>query len=115
MNQSQQNVKYTQSMTSMVKGDITSFDFDDIEFCVSIDGKKVCLTQTEFKLFKYLFERQGQVITKQELQRNILQKDLGKFDRNLDMHISNTRKKLVETRLPRTLINTVRGQGYCFS
>ncbi|MGL5488244.1 MAG: helix-turn-helix domain-containing protein, partial [Shewanella sp.] len=73
------------------------------------------LTQTEFRLFKYLFERKGQVITKQELQKSVLQKDLGRFDRNLDMHISNTRRKLANTRLPRTLINTVRGQGYSFT
>ncbi|QFU25320.1 response regulator transcription factor [Shewanella eurypsychrophilus] len=89
--------------------------FDDTLYCVSIASRKVTLTQTEFKLFKYLFERKGEVITKQELQRSVLQKDLGQFDRNLDMHISNTRRKLADTQLPKTLINTVRGQGYSFA
>jgi two-component system response regulator CpxR len=89
--------------------------FDDLQFCVSIASKRVLLTQTEFKLLKYLFERKGEVITKQELQRSVLQKELGRFDRNLDMHVSNTRRKLADIKLPKTLINTVRGQGYSFA
>ncbi|BDA60726.1 DNA-binding response regulator [Shewanella xiamenensis] len=94
---------------------IQSIKFDETAYRITIDKHAVELTQTEFRLFKYLFERKGQVITKQELQKSVLQKDLGRFDRNLDMHISNTRRKLANTRLPRTLINTVRGQGYSFS
>jgi DNA-binding response OmpR family regulator len=89
-------------------------NFDDMSYRITIGTRYVDLTQTEFKLFKYLFERKGQVITKQELQRSVLQKDLGRFDRNLDMHISNTRRKLANISLPRNLINTVRGQGYSF-
>ncbi|GGI74514.1 DNA-binding response regulator [Shewanella hanedai] len=90
-------------------------EFDELQHCVSIASKRVLLTQTEFKLLKYLFERKGEVITKQELQRSVLQKELGRFDRNLDMHVSNTRKKLADIKLPKTLINTVRGQGYSFA
>lgn len=94
---------------------IQSVRFDETAYKITIGKHAVELTQTEFRLFKYLFERKGQVITKQELQKSVLQKDLGRFDRNLDMHISNTRRKLANTRSPRTLINTVRGQGYSFS
>ena len=90
-------------------------EFDDLQYCVSIASERVLLTQTEYRLLKYLFERKGEVITKQELQRSILQKDFGRFDRNLDMHVSNTRKELADIKLPKTLINTVRGQGYSFA
>ena len=62
-----------------------------------------------------MFEHQGEVVTKAELQQRVLHKKLGRFDRNLDMHISNTRRKLAKGNLPRDLINTVRGQGYSFS
>ncbi|MCH1931039.1 response regulator transcription factor [Shewanella sp. A25] len=79
-----------------------------------IGNAEVSLTQTEFKLFKYLFERKGQVVTKQELQKSILQRDLGRYDRNLDMHISNTRRKIAKNLNSRNVINTVRGQGYSF-
>ena len=89
--------------------------FDDSSYSVSISAKEVSFTQTEFKLFKYLFERKGSVVAKDELQLRVLQKELGQFDRNLDMHISNTRRKLAATQLPKSLINTVRGKGYSFA
>ncbi len=89
--------------------------FDDSNYSVSISAKQVSFTQTEFKLFKYLFERKGNVVAKDELQLRVLQKELGQFDRNLDMHISNTRRKLAATQLPKSLINTVRGKGYSFA
>lgn len=94
---------------------VSTVSFDESSYRITIGQRAVDLTQTEFRLFKYLFERKGQVITKQELQRSILQKDLGRFDRNLDMHVSNTRRKLANTSLPRNLINTVRGLGYSFT
>ncbi len=89
--------------------------FDEQDFSVEFDKHRVLLTQTEFNLFKYLFDRKGEVISKSELQLSVLKKELGKFDRNLDMHISNTRKKLASTEIPKTVINTVRGKGYSFS
>jgi DNA-binding response OmpR family regulator len=94
---------------------INDVAFNDVDCSIQFDQRSVVLTQTEFNLFKYLFDRKGQVVTKAELQLSVLKKELGKFDRNLDMHISNTRKKLAQTALPKTWINTVRGQGYCFS
>ncbi|WP_282109598.1 response regulator transcription factor [Shewanella algicola] len=89
--------------------------FDDVNYTVHLVDKPLILTKTEYRLFKYLYERQGVVVTKAELQQRVLHKELGRFDRNLDMHISNTRRKLVKGNLPRDLINTVRGQGYSFS
>ncbi|MFV7784537.1 response regulator transcription factor [Shewanella marisflavi] len=93
---------------------IKEVTFNHNDFSVEIAERRVALTQTEFKLFKYLVDRKGKVITKQELQRSVLKKDLGQYDRNLDMHISNTRRKLANISLPKSLINTVRGQGYSF-
>lgn len=93
---------------------IKGIRFNQGDFSIEVAQRRVALTQTEFKLLKYLFERKGEVITKQELQKSVLKKDLGQFDRNLDMHISNTRRKLAKISLPKTIINTVRGQGYSF-
>ncbi len=104
------------SLQKLTKPDYAKvmIEFDETNNLVQIHEQEVNLTQTEFRVLKYLYDRKGQVVTKQELQRSILQKDLGRFDRNLDMHISNTRKKLANTPLQRTAINTVRGQGYSF-
>ena len=93
----------------------TMIHFNDPSYSLNCNGNKITLTNTEYRLFKYLYERQGEVVTKQELQLRVLHKPLGKFDRNLDMHISNTRRKLASRNLPRDLINTVRGQGYSFN
>ncbi|MCT8986693.1 response regulator transcription factor [Shewanella phaeophyticola] len=103
--------------TQMPLNDITEqkIHFDDVNYTVYLEDKPLTLTQTEYRLFKYLYERQGAVVTKAELQQRVLHKKLGQFDRNLDMHISNTRRKLAKGNLPRDLINTVRGQGYSFS
>ncbi|MCG9696721.1 response regulator transcription factor [Shewanella sp. Isolate11] len=87
---------------------------DEASYSVEFEQSKVVLTETEFNLFKYLFDRQGEVISKAELQWGVLKKELGQFDRNLDMHISNTRKKLANMAIPKSIINTVRGKGYSF-
>lgn len=93
----------------------SAISFDELHYTINTQQQTLVLTQTEFWLFKYLFERGGEVVTKEELQRKVLNKPLGRFDRNLDMHVSNTRRKLTQLSLPREWINTVRGQGYSFN
>lgn len=111
----QRRIELVRNESDLNDDSTTEVLFDDSSYNISIASKEVSFTQTEFKLFKYLFERKGMVIAKQELQLRVLQKELGQFDRNLDMHISNTRRKLAATQLPKSLINTVRGKGYCFA
>jgi DNA-binding response OmpR family regulator len=72
------------------------------------------LTGTEADLLSYLVKNQGVVISKAELQIKVLKKELSPFDRNLDMHISNIRRKLVEAGLAKQHIKTFRGKGYSF-
>lgn len=114
MNAIKRRVDVSQQRLARSVSSTVAIEFDEINHLVQVHEQAVNLTQTEFKVLKYLYDRKGKVVTKQELQRSILQKDLGRFDRNLDMHISNTRKKLANTQLQRSAINTVRGQGYSF-
>ncbi|AXN30639.1 response regulator transcription factor [Vibrio coralliilyticus] len=74
----------------------------------------VPLTGTESDLLNYLMRNDGVVVSKAELQIEVLKKELSPFDRNLDMHISNVRRKLVEAGLSKQHIKTVRGKGYSF-
>ncbi|MDF4360306.1 winged helix-turn-helix domain-containing protein, partial [Vibrio parahaemolyticus] len=62
----------------------------------------------------HLVKNQGVVISKAELQTEVLKKELSPFDRNLDMHISNIRRKLVEAGLSKQHIKTFRGKGYSY-
>lgn len=82
---------------------------------VNIGNKTLVLTETELKIFRFLQQQNGNAVSKQELQHQILKRDFGKFDRNLDMHVANIRKKLVNAGLPRTMILTVRSRGYSFN
>ncbi len=75
---------------------------------------RIPLTTTESELLDYLVKRPDIVISKSELQKEVLKKDLCPFDRNLDMHISNIRRKIVKLGLSKQHIKTVRGKGYSF-
>ncbi|MFA0519988.1 winged helix-turn-helix domain-containing protein, partial [Vibrio sp. 10N.222.55.E8] len=65
-------------------------------------------------LLDYLVKNQGIVVSKSNLQIDVLKKELCPFDRNLDMHISNIRRKLVQAGLSKQHIKTVRGKGYSY-
>eukprot|EP01090_Pellita_catalonica_P013443 TRINITY_DN3187_c0_g2_i1.p1 TRINITY_DN3187_c0_g2~~TRINITY_DN3187_c0_g2_i1.p1 ORF type:complete len:222 (+),score=29.37 TRINITY_DN3187_c0_g2_i1:467-1132(+) len=81
---------------------------------ISAQLNSLPLTSTEAELLSYLVKNQGVVISKAELQTEVLKKELSPFDRNLDMHISNIRRKLVEAGLSKQHIKTFRGQGYSY-
>lgn len=80
---------------------------------VSCQGQAVVLTATEFQLLDYLMSHAGQVITKEDLSKAVLGRALQQYDRSLDMHISNIRKKLASGD-PGEKIQTLRGSGYLF-
>lgn len=76
------------------------------------DGRPVAMTSTEFSVLEVLLRDAGRVVAKAELSEHALGRPLGRFDRSLDMHVSNLRHKLGP--LPGGLerIKTVRGTGY---
>ncbi len=76
--------------------------------------QSLALTNTESELVNYLKLHQGHAISKQELQIKVLGKQFCEFDRNLDMHISNVRRKFKHAGLSKNIIFTVRGVGYTF-
>jgi two-component system response regulator CpxR len=76
-------------------------------------GQLLTLTATEFQLLDYLMRHAGQVITKENLSKAVLGRTLQQYDRSLDVHISNIRKKLA-CYDPQEKIQTLRGSGYLF-
>jgi len=72
------------------------------------------LTKTELDLLDHLIAYQGNAVSKKELQIKVLKREHCEFDRNLDMHISNIRRKLIQAGLSRNMILTRRGIGYSF-
>jgi len=80
---------------------------------VSCAGQAVLLTATEFQLLDYLMRHAGQVVSKEQLSKDVLGRTLQQYDRSLDMHVSNIRKKLTHAS-PTEKIQTLRGSGYLF-
>lgn len=70
------------------------------------------LTATEYEVLNVLLAHAGSVVRKTDLMQWALGRRLEAFDRTLDMHISNLRRKLGNDDPPR--IETVRGLGYSY-
>lgn len=80
---------------------------------VTCNEQLITLTATEFQLLELLMRRAGEVVSKDELSRAVLGKRLQMYDRSLDMHVSNIRKKIA-VYCQDEKIQTLRGSGYLF-
>jgi two-component system response regulator CpxR len=78
-------------------------------------GHEVELTAMEFDLLAALLQAAGQVVTREELARDVLKRKLLAFDRSLDMHISKLRRKLGTAPGGTERIKTVRAVGYIYT
>lgn len=79
---------------------------------VTLDGKEVNLSPTEFKLLSYLIQNKNRVLTKQQLLSNVWGINYESETTVLDTYISYLRKKMDSQGLG--LIKTVRGVGFQF-
>ncbi|HEH9765278.1 response regulator [Pasteurella multocida] len=74
--------------------------------------KDLELTGTEFALLQKLVLNPGQILSRESLSIEILGKQLTPFDRAIDMHMSNLRKKLPPRTDGSPWFKTLRGRGY---
>lgn len=78
---------------------------------VTVGGKEVPLTATEFRLLQTLIERQGRVQSRAQLLETVWHAQPDVRTRTVDMHLQRLRRKLGPAG---RLIETVRGTGYRF-
>ncbi|QLE87329.1 MULTISPECIES: response regulator [Shewanella] len=95
----------------------TVLEFGDIKLDASrqevyCQEQSLILTGTEFGLLLEMIQHAGELISKDQLSEKVLGKKLMPFDRSLDMHLSNLRKKLPERTDGRPRVKTIRGKGY---
>ncbi|HYM34914.1 MAG TPA: winged helix-turn-helix domain-containing protein, partial [Steroidobacteraceae bacterium] len=75
-------------------------------------GKAIRLTGTEFRVLELLMRSAGQVQSRESLTERVLGRKLTPYDRSIDTHVSNLRRKLGlgQSGLPE--IRRIRGAGY---
>ncbi len=69
-------------------------------------------TSAEFDLLLVLIDNAGAPVTREMLSKDGLGKRLKRYDRSIDVHVSNLRKKLATDSLGRERIKTIHGAGY---
>ena len=81
---------------------------------VSVDDEALNLTPSEFGLLKILMAHPGRVFSRSELLDKVQGYQFEGYDRTIDTHIKNIRKKIAEKLPGRDVIQTVYGIGYKF-
>lgn len=82
---------------------------------VTCGNNPVAMTSTEFSVLSVLLREAGHIVTKADLSEQALGRKLSRYDRSLDMHVSNLRRKLGPLSNSQERIKTVRGVGYIYS
>lgn len=73
------------------------------------------LTTVEFDLLALLLRGAGRVIPREEMVQAVLRREFSPFDRSIDTHVSNLRRKLGPARDGGERIKGVRGIGYQYA
>jgi two-component system alkaline phosphatase synthesis response regulator PhoP len=99
---------------------VASFQFGDVEVDFERgDAKKggaaIPLAAKEFELLRYLVNRRGKVVSREELLESVWEYQPGVSSRTLDVHIAWLRQKLEDNPASPKHIHTVRGVGYRFA
>jgi two-component system response regulator RegX3 len=91
---------------------VGGLELDLARHAVTVDGRPIQLTRSEFRLVALLASEPGRDFTRDELVSHLWQSDFVGDRRAIDVHISNLRRKLEpDPRHPKRLL-TVRGVGY---
>ena len=81
---------------------------------LQLDGELKELTSTEFSILRLLLQRSGEVVDKKDLYLAALGREPVAYDRSIDMHVSNLRRKLGPASDGSERIETIRGFGYLY-
>jgi DNA-binding response OmpR family regulator len=93
------------------KLEIGPISLNSEKYEVTVNGKRIELTTTEFKILEVLIEKRGSVFTRDQLlkKKRLWGDDKLVYDRTIDVHIKNLREKLGKAG---NMIKTIRGIGY---
>mgnify|MGYP001423430537 CR=1 FL=1 len=82
---------------------------------VWVEGHEIKLTPSEFKLLKVVMAHPGRLFSRADLVNLVQGYEFEGYERTIDSHIKNLRKKISSAGLEREVIMAVYGEGYKFS
>ncbi len=82
---------------------------------VLLQGELLELTSSEYSILLVLVQQAGQIVSKDKLSLLALNRKLTPYDRSVDMHLSNLRRKLGCRADGQSMIRTIRSIGYQFT
>ncbi|CAG7628509.1 Alkaline phosphatase synthesis transcriptional regulatory protein PhoP [Paenibacillus solanacearum] len=101
----------SEEIQMIIRGDLTIIES---KCQVMKEGAEVVLTPTEFKLLIALAAKPGIVFSRLQLMKSVMEDDFINYERTIDSHISNLRKKIENDPAIPKYIQTVFGFGYRF-
>lgn len=81
---------------------------------VHCNGEPVVLTFAEYTILEMLLDAGGSTVSREDISLRALGRELAPYDRSIDVHMSNIRRKLGPTSGGGERIITVRGAGYFY-
>jgi len=82
---------------------------------VTRDGTPVDLTAVEFDLLEVLLKGAGTVVRREDLVRTVLGREFSPYDRSIDTHVCNLRRKIGHLKDGTERIKGIRGTGYVYA
>ena len=82
---------------------------------VTLANKDLDLTTMEFNILEVLLRRTGTIVTRDDVAKLAMGRELAPFDRSVDVHISKLRRKLSGREDSESRIKSIRGVGYMYA
>ncbi|HYV62585.1 MAG TPA: response regulator transcription factor [Bryobacteraceae bacterium] len=99
---------------------VAQFEFGNVSADFALgqvhkNGELVTMAAKELQLLRYLIDRRGTVVSREELLQNVWEYQAEVSSRTIDVHVAWLRQKLEDNPQSPQYIHTVRGVGYRFT
>ena len=108
-------LRRAQSPAAAERLHVADIEIDSASRTAWRDSRILELTMAEFDLLLVLLRSAGAPVSRDQLARDVLRRDCSPFDRSLDTHVYNLRRKLGPLPNGGERIKSIRGEGYLYA